>query len=255
MSINILGVRIDTCAPLDLLGQLQTWLVGTKQHWVVTPNPEMLMAAHRDPEFCTILNQSSLSVPDGIGVVWAGWWTNRRKLHRIAGVDLAEQLISRLAHTGISVFFLGGDPGVAGAAAQHLAKRYVGLRVAGFLDGGVVTAGGTVQPDILDRIRQAQPALLVVAFGHGKQERFIHTYVPELPTVRVAIGVGGAFDFWAGRVVRAPKIFQMLGLEWLYRLTKQPKRIRRILRAVIIFPCLILSSRFRYAHRHHAIFT
>ena len=145
------------------------------------------------------------------------------------------------------MFLLGGIEGVADATAAVLKKYFPMLKVVGAESGGVASTDGGQTDDghLIARINHAQPLLLFVAFGHPKQEKWIFKHLDQLPSVKVAIGVGGSFDFISGNVSRAPEVLRSLGLEWLYRLIKEPWRWKRIYTAVVVFPFLVLKQKVK----------
>ncbi len=240
----LLGVRIDPVRKTELHGVLAELLADGRQHMIATPNPEMLVLAHRQPEFATLLNQSDLNVPDGIGLVFASKFLGAPLPERVTGVEVLFALAELAVRSSAVLYLLGDAPGVAERAALTLRRTLPKLRV-------VVDAGGVIlerspewqeDPAIMERIRGAKPTMLGVALGHGKQEKWIRDHLAGLPSVRIAVGVGGAFHYYAGTTPRAPNRLQRMGLEWLWRLFKEPRRLRRILRAVVVFPVLVLLS-------------
>lgn len=192
---------------------------------VVTLNPEIAMAGRSDARLARVLAAAELVVPDGVGIVWAARWLGQPLPERVPGVDLVERLAARAAARGDRVFLLGARPGVAEAAGQRLARRYPGLTIAG-------THSGSPDPrdddETLRRIHETRPDVLLVAYGAPAQERWIARLRTQVG-VPVAIGVGGALDMLAGRVPRAPWWMRRLGLEWLFRLLREPWRTRRML--------------------------
>jgi len=246
-SLKILGVRIDAVTAAEALGKITSFLDSGPGHYVVTPNPEMLVQATRQPRFRDALNASCLAIPDGTGLRLAARMRGRRLPERVTGTDLTDDLAALAAERGFSVFLLGAAEGVARAAAEVLRGRYPGLKVVGATDGGKVGRDAAGVPRIgegtLAAVRQAAPDILLVAFGHGTQEEWIAAHLDGLPSVRVAVGVGGAFDFISGRVRRAPAWMRRSGLEWLWRLIQEPWRWRRIWRAVVVFPLLVLTRK------------
>lgn len=143
-------------------------------------------------------------------------------------------------------FFFGGKNGAAEKTAKFLQRQFPKLKIAGFNCGGEVNQDGALQDkNILAKIKQSRPDILFVAFGCPKQEKFIIRYLSKLKSVRIAIGVGGAFDILSGKIQRAPKLFRFFGLEWLWRLVKEPKRIKRIYTATVKFPLNFLKWRFK----------
>jgi N-acetylglucosaminyldiphosphoundecaprenol N-acetyl-beta-D-mannosaminyltransferase len=188
-------------------------------------NPELLVAAQSDESFKEVLNQASLSLPDGIGLLWGSRVIGQPLRQRVAGVDTVERLAALSARKGYRLFFLGAASGVAQEAANRLGARYPGLQVVGTYAG---SPARDEEQEILGRIGEARPDFLLVAYGAPKQEKWIHRNRRALGGV-VAVGVGGSFDFLSGRAVRAPVWMQRMGLEWLHRLWREPWRWRRML--------------------------
>lgn len=205
--------------PLHLEGVVP----GARQ--VVTLNPEMVMAAGQHAALRDAIRAADLVLPDGIGIVWALRLRGETILERVAGVDLLDAFAELAATRGYRIFLLGAAPGVAAAAADQLVRRHPGLRIAGTWAGSPDDADA---PDIVERINASGADVLFVAFGAPAQELWIAAHRPQLGAA-VAMGVGGAFDFLAGRVPRAPQWMRRCGLEWLYRLARQPWRWRRML--------------------------
>lgn len=238
-SVELFDVRLDNLSASELKTKLQEFLASGETHLVVTPNPEMLLAAERDSSFKQILKNADLKIPDGFGLVLAARFLFGAKLNRWPGVEVMDLLCQIASEPrplsdkgrdkrGASVFLLGAAPGVAEQAGERLKRLFPKLKIAGVLS----------EPD-LEIIDQAKPAVLLAAFGHGKQEKWLAENLPKLPSVRIGLGVGGSFDFISGRVKRAPRLLRRLGLEWLWRLLLQPRRWRRIARAVFVFPYLV----------------
>lgn len=206
----------------------------------MTPNPEMLVAALRDPAFQALLNQTALNVPDGAGLLWAARRTGGLLPGRVTGIDLLSSLLLRADLP--SVFLLGAAPGVAEKAAQVLSTKNPALRIAGTFSGSPRLEE---EHGIVARINASGAGILFVAYGAPAQDFWIHRNLRNMPSVHVAMGIGGAFDFLAGTRKRAPAWFQSLGIEWLWRLIVEPRRIRRIITAVIVFPYLVIRSPHR----------
>ncbi len=223
--VRILGVDIDNVTMAEAVEQLVGAAASGAFCHVVTVNPEFVMIAQRDAAFRRVLQTADLAVPDGVGLLWAARWRGAPLRERVPGVDLVERLSAAAARYGLRVFFLGAQPGVAEAAAAKLRDRYAGLPVAG-------TYAGSPRPEdeeyILALIEQARPHVLFVAYGAPQQDLWIDRHRRRLGPC-VAMGVGGAFDFISGRAQRAPRWLQRLGLEWLHRLVREPRRWRRML--------------------------
>jgi N-acetylglucosaminyldiphosphoundecaprenol N-acetyl-beta-D-mannosaminyltransferase len=214
---------------------------------LVTLNPEMVMRARHDPGLRAAIHAADRVVADGVGVLWATRLLGALAPERVTGVDLLDAFCSVAAMRGYRVFLLGAAQGVAQEAACVLAERHPGLRVAGTQSGSPDEADA---PALLARLRAAQPDALFVAFGSPAQECWIARYRGQLGAA-VAIGVGGAFDMLAGRVPRAPYWMRRAGLEWSYRLVRQPWRWRRML-ALPGFALLVAGAAARAQIGSHA---
>lgn len=239
--ITLLGVPIDSLMREEAVFRMQVLLRSEGQHHVVTPNSEMLVEASRNPAFKAVLQKSALSLPDSSGLVWAARCTGQSLPERVTGVDTVSELC-KVIDESIPVFLLGAGAGVADRAAKNLWRKNSHFLLAGVFAGSPRPNDAA---EIIHRINEAKPALLLVAFGSPLQELWIARYLDQLPSVRVAIGVGGTFDFLAGNTKRAPRIFQMAGLEWLWRLLLEPRRLPRILNAVVVFPWLVFVSMWK----------
>lgn len=191
---------------------------------IATVNPEFVMRAQSDESFRRVLETADLCLADGIGVVWAMRRQGCRDQQRVAGSDLVPSLANLCARRGWRPFLLGAQPGVAAEAARRLQASVPGLQVAGCHAG---SPGEEDDEDSLGRIERSGADLLLVAFGHPRQELWIDRNRERL-SVPVAVGVGGAFDFIAGRVRRAPPLIRGAHLEWLWRLAREPWRARRM---------------------------
>lgn len=236
---SVLGIPIDRATMRQAVAILVAWIDEEPPRHVVTVNPEFVMLARRDAEFRRVLLSANLAVADGIGIVLAGRILARPFPGRVGGVDLVERFL-RAAPPGTRLFLLGAGPGVAEEAAQVLMARNSGLILTGTLAGSPLPEH---EVEIGDKIVAARPHVLLVAFGAPAQELWIARNRERLQ-VPVAIGVGGAFDFISGRAPRAPVLLQRIGLEWLYRLARQPWRWRRML-ALPRFAALVLLERGR----------
>ncbi|MFA6254541.1 MAG: WecB/TagA/CpsF family glycosyltransferase [Patescibacteria group bacterium] len=241
--VEILGVKIDNLSLQEVLEKVSQFLDSPDQHYIVTPNPEFLVAAQKDPNFKEILNYADIAVADGIGLIKAAKYLGKQ-LIRVTGVDLVWAISELAEQKSCPVYFLGGGEMVAAAATEVLQQEFPNLKVVGAESGGEIADPQQVDLDLLNRINDAGPKILFIAFGQVKQEKWIFYHLDKLPSVKLAIGVGGAFDYISGVVKRPPRFIKRAGLEWLYRLIKQPQRWRRIINAVIIFPLLIIKKRF-----------
>lgn len=247
----VLGVRVDILSQrqaLDVIEQIvakrRAGLAGGEVlacQQVVTLNTEFVMEARRNSAFREVINSAALVVADGIGIVWAthlGKTREARVPERITGTDTLMALAKRCARSGYRLYLLGAAPGVAEQAAARLQAIAPGLEIAGTYAGS--PAPGE-EEGILERLRNANADVLCVAYGAPAQELWIKRNLARLP-VAIAMGVGGAFDFLSGRQRRAPRLMQRLGLEWLYRLYREPWRWRRML-AIPRFMMIVLIKR------------
>lgn len=221
VGVNINDVNMDEAA--DILAE---YLEGDRCSMVFTPNSEILVEAVKDREFEQVLNKGHLVVPDGIGVVIASRFYGTPFRERVAGFDLMLQLMEIADKKGSSIYLLGGKEGVAEEAAIKLTERYGGIRIAGARNGYFAAES---EENIIDEINSSNADILLVALGAPKQEKFIYRHREKLK-VRIAMGVGGSLDVLAGRAKRAPQFFRNAGLEWFYRLIRDPKRIIRMMR-------------------------
>ena len=239
-TVTILGVQIDNITVENAVASVEEMIESHGQHLIVPVNPEMIMAAQTNIEFRQTINNASLVLPDGIGVILASRLYRKPISSRIPGADLAQRLASLAQQRGLRMFFLGAGEGVAQHAARKLQAQYPGLIIAG-------TYAGSPHPDeereICQRINDAHPHILLVAYGAPKQELWLARNLHKLQ-VPVAMCVGGTFDFIAGEVSRAPHWIQNIGFEWLYRLLKEPRRWRRML-ALPRFAVAVLINIFR----------
>ncbi|WP_318618202.1 WecB/TagA/CpsF family glycosyltransferase [Sporosarcina sp. YIM B06819] len=221
MKEQILGVQVNTENYDQLIPKVFINIEEKKKSLVVAINPEKLMKAKEDPELKALLNRAEFQIPDGIGVIIASKLQKGNIRSRVTGVDMMDRVVREAARTGHAIFLYGAKPGVADKAAQQLQQTYPNLIIAGTQDG--------YEPDndkVIDIINQAKPSILFVAMGSPKQEQWIEQNRDKLyPTLYQ--GVGGSFDVLAGTVKRAPAIFQRFGAEWLYRLLKEPSRLKR----------------------------
>ena len=224
--VNILGVKVDKVnvseASDRIIGFIES---GDKGRSVFTPNSEIIMMAYRDESFRELLNSSDLLTADGIGVVYASRIVKNPIKERAAGYDIACETLEKLSKKGGSLYLFGSKPGVAEKAGENITKKYPGIRIAGYSDGYF---NEEKEKTIIENINRANPDLLFVCLGAPKQEKWIYEHKNELKA-GVCLGIGGSLDVFAGTVKRAPEFFTKHGIEWLYRLMKQPSRFVRML--------------------------
>lgn len=239
--IRVLGVGFDRVDLAAATARVERMLAEpARPRVIVTPNSLSVLRATRDPALFSAYMRADLVLPDGIGVVWASRWLRGPLSERVTGVDLAEAILPIAARSRIPIFLLGGRPGVAKRAGARLAERFPGLPIVGTRDGYFTDAG-----EIHRAIEVARPGLLFVGMGVPRQERFMMrhaegTYGP------VMIGLGGALDLFAGDRQRAPRAWRRLGLEWLYRIVQEPRRIGAAW-AILQFILRATAARIRLA--------
>jgi N-acetylglucosaminyldiphosphoundecaprenol N-acetyl-beta-D-mannosaminyltransferase len=272
--VKVLGVNFDRITSKDALEKISDWLSPgihlKKRHIVVTPNPEILLEAQKDDKYRRILNKADLSIPDGIGVLWASkfkkiantkdsklkkcskWFVSlsmiplskryiRTELpERVTGVDLMEKICKLAEIKGSKVFLLGAGKGIAGLTAEKLMEKYPELLITGVYAG---TPKEKHEKKIRELINASEAEVLFVAYGAPNQEKWIERNIKHIHTLKLAMGVGGSFDFISGEKKRAPVVMQKTGLEWLYRLSKQPSRAKRILNATVVFPIKVFKRK------------
>ena len=222
MRVDVLGVAFDSVTMDEALDRAMELLEREGPHLAATPNPEIVQRAGRDPEFAAILAGADLVSPDGVGVIYAAKILGRPLKARVPGIDFASALMDRMAKAGKRLYLLGAAPGVAELAAQKLAAAHPGLEVCGAHDGYFQEDAPVAQA-----VRDSKADVVFVCLGAPKQEKWSAAN-GGASGARLLLGLGGSLDVFAGKVERAPEQFQKLGLEWLYRLIKQPSRIGRM---------------------------
>ena len=218
-----MGVGFDNLTLDEAVSEALRLIRERRSAYVVTPNPEIVMICRENPEAMEAVQQADLVLPDGIGVVYGAKILGTPLKGKLPGIDFVTALMAELAKTGGRVFLLGSKPGVAELAAENLVSRFPGLQVCGTMDGYFKD-----DAPVIEAVNAAAPDLLFVCLGAPKQELWMRRNAPKL-NVGLMAGLGGSLDVFAGTVKRAPVIFQKLGLEWFYRLLKEPKRIGRMM--------------------------
>lgn len=222
--VEILNVFLDKVDYNDALGKIRDFLKAKKTKIIVTPNAEIIMDAQKDPSFRKTINDADMVLPDGIGVVLASKILGNPLKVRTTGFDLMVKILNEANKNHNSVYLLGGKPGVADKAADKIKLKYPKIDIVGTSHGYF---SNLEEEKIVEKINKASPDFLFVAMGAPKQEFFMAKYKESLGC-KVAMGVGGSLDVISGNVKRAPVFMQKAGLEWFYRLIKQPSRIKRI---------------------------
>ena len=226
-----MGVGFDALSPQEALDGASELVRADGCRYVVTPNPEIVWLARKQPKLMEALNQADLVIPDGIGIVYAAQILGKPLPARVPGIELAAGLLKRMAQSGETVYLLGAKPGVAERAAEKLCKQYPGLNIVG-------TGDGYFREDqpVIDRINSCRPQLLFVCLGFPRQELWMAEHRDQI-NAGLMLGLGGSLDVFAGDVKRAPEKWRRMNLEWFYRLIHQPSRIGRMLK----LPVFLLS--------------
>lgn len=254
-TITLFEIPIHVVTFDEALSFLQDSVSKQRRCFCVTLNPEIILHSLKNPSYKEVLHNADLSVADGTGLLWAtGFLRSPRSLRflrllfpwmgarnsplpkRVTGTDLMRELVGK--YPTFRYFLLGASPEVNQKLSESLKRQ--GVKIVGNCSG---TPDPVQDQELQTMINEAQPDILLVAFGAPQQEVWIARNLSFLPSVSVAMGVGGAFDFLSGEKKRSPLWLQKIGLEWLYRLCKQPSRWKRILRATVVFPWKILTSR------------
>jgi N-acetylglucosaminyldiphosphoundecaprenol N-acetyl-beta-D-mannosaminyltransferase len=237
---TILNIKVHALTNLQTLALIEDFIASGQPHQLTTVNPEFVVEAQQDKAFREIINNAALALPDGIGLLKAARFLKTTPLpERVPGSDLVGRLAELSHQKGYRIYFLGAREGVAEKAIEKLKARYPNLQVAGCYAGSPAIEENEA---IVQRILPTQPDILLVAYGAPKQDKWIARNLQRLQ-IPVCIGVGGSFDFIAGKTKRAPPWLRRLHLEWLHRLIMQPWRWRRIWNAVICFSWLVLRSK------------
>ncbi|ONI47360.1 N-acetylmannosaminyltransferase [Candidatus Epulonipiscium fishelsonii] len=242
--INILGTRIDNIDMKKAVIKFKKFMEQDKLKLICTPNPEIIMRATEDEKLRNILNHADLVIPDGIGVVIASKILYDKGLsQRVAGYDLIQNTMKQSRNGEYKYFFLGGKPNIAKLAAKKMSCKHPNIKIVGYNDG-YFEAKESYR--IIEKINNSNANILLVGLGSPKQEIWIRQNEYLLKNIKVAVGVGGSFDVMSGTIKRAPKIFIKFGLEWLYRLFRQPTRLKRM----VVLPKFLIEVLKFSKNRH-----
>lgn len=245
----ILGIKLDNLTSSELMAKINSFANDSNQHYVVTPNPEIILASHEDEEFFYVLNSADLSLPDGFGLIIAARLFGE-KLRRLTGSDLTPTVLEMAQEKGMKVVILNREDGLSKATeiTEMLRNKFPNLNCQ-VLD---IKREIYLDEQIISAINAYAPTFLFNTLGFPYQEKLMYHNLAKLPSVKVAFGVGGSFDYLSGRISRGPKIFRRLGLEWLWRLINagrfknSQQRVKRIFRATFVFMIKLIKTRFIY---------
>lgn len=222
---NIHGVMVDNVTMDEALARVMAMLEGNSPGKVYTPNSEIIMEATRNPELMDILNGADLLVADGAGVVLASRILNQPVSQKVSGIDLIKRILINTDLRPVSFFIFGGKPGVAEQASINILSEFPRANIVGFRNGYF---SSEEEEEILRKINEAKPEIVLVGLGAPKQEKWIHENARKL-NCKVLMGIGGSIDVFAGTAQLAPEFMRKAGLEWLFRLMKEPRRYKRML--------------------------
>ncbi len=237
--INIHGVKIHNVTMQEAVETVLNWVSGDSIHAVYTPNAEIIMQAQRNPELKNILNEAGLLIPDGAGVILGSKILKTPLKEKVPGIDLVKNLLKASAGKNIGFYILGGKPGVAEMAAVNIMSEFGKVNIRGYAHGYFAPEEENA---LIENINKQKPDILLVALGVPKQEFWIHQNMYRL-NCKVCIGVGGSIDIFAGTATLAPEFMRKAGLEWLFRLIREPRRYKRMM-DLPRFILLTLKKRF-----------
>lgn len=240
--IKILGVPFDTATLSEVIEWIEKKILENGQIHIATPNPEIVLEAQKNPVLKKILEKTHLNIPDGIGIILA---SKGKIKSRVTGTDVMEKILIKSSepHSPLfqkKIFLLGAVENVAEKVQKKFTEQLKEIKITGTESGSPMAID---EERLIKKINESGAEILFVAYGAPAQEIWIEKNLPKL-NIKFAMGVGGAFDFFAEIKKRAPKWMQKYGLEWLYRLIQEPKRAKRIYNAVIKFPILVLRDAF-----------
>lgn len=241
MAVQIFGLPIEG---VDMETAIGAVVHSETPVWLVTANPEILLETKRDADYRSAVRKATLRLVDGFGLELA-CRAKGEKVTRVAGVELSERLMQLASEQGWRVGLIGSSELVIERILSQLRSAYPQAVFVGEV-GGMVNEKGNgdlANEEAAMRLSQVDPQIVLVAFGHPKQEFWIEKHLGDYPSLKAIVGVGGTFDFWAGTAKRAPQWMRSLGLEWLWRVILEPKRLLRIINAVIVFPIQVLLSK------------
>ena len=250
--LQFMGARLDPFPAVVIENRLVDFLCGDETKLVTTPNPEMLILGQKHKNLGDVLQNSDLGCVDGTGVVGLLKMKGVHGVERITGIDTIWTLAKICSQQNKRMMLVGARPGVAAEAKESLLAKYPNLQIHSYVGPNMSYKIEGTSPfakddeEVLTEIDNFKPDVLAVALGAGKQEVWLNKYKDRFSSVKILIGIGGAFDMISGALPRAPLFFRKIGLEWMWRLFLQPTRVARIFRAVVIFPVVAMKHKITY---------
>ena len=232
--VDILGVVIDNIDKKALHDMVRTNLKLKKKTVIFTPNPEIALLASNDDNLKNVLSQADICIADGTGLIMASHLIGAPLPERLAGIELGEFVLEYASKNHLSVFLLGGEIGVAEEAKKQLEAKYKGLHICG-THHGFFDVNGEENNEMIRQINAATPDIIFVCMGFPRQEKWICENKAKIPSLLLSIGLGGSLDVWSGKIQRAPALLRSLSLEWLWRMIKEPKRIKILYEIPLFF--------------------
>jgi N-acetylglucosaminyldiphosphoundecaprenol N-acetyl-beta-D-mannosaminyltransferase len=220
-TVNFAGIKVDNITLDDAVAKVEAFAASEKPKLIVTPNPEIIVSSQKDPELREIINNADLRIPDGISMVVVSKIKRKPLKERVTGIDLMLKIVEMSSKKRLKIFLLGGKPGIAQESAAKLIERFPGISIVGTYDGYFKD-----DQRVIGMIKDTRPDILFVGLGGGRQERWLDKYLNQL-NIPVSMVIGGSMDVISERKKRAPKLFQKLYIEWLYRLLTEPTRWKR----------------------------
>ena len=248
--VNILGVEVSDLSQAEALARVKNFIEDQHQHYIATPNPEIILRARKNKNLRFILNNSDIALADGFGLKIAARLLGEKLYSRITGADFTEAIISLAEQEKWPIFLLGTESEkIVEQAMLHLRYKYKNVRIVGVASGGVVefrqARCQTSDDMLLDKINQSGAQIIFVGFGCPRQEKWIFQNLDKLSHIKLAMAVGGTLDFLSGNRKRATYFMRKLGLEWLWRLIQEPSRAKRIWNATAVFLWTVIKWRMR----------
>ncbi len=244
--IKILDVSVDKVDYKEALNRFKSFMNRDGCDIIVTPNSEIVLNATKDESLKEVIENASLVIPDGIGLVYASRYLGKPLKERVTGIDFLSEIFKYCEEEKKSIYIFGSKPGtdgdlsVAEKAGKKINEVYPNLKIAGTHHGYF---NENEEQEIVEDINKSGAEFLCVALGSPKQEKFVKKYENQFVNIKSAMGVGGSLDVWSGNVKRAPEFYQKYGLEWLYRFIKEPSRLGRIMKLPLFLIKVVIKGK------------